>query len=274
MTTNSFDAVRRGLLGAAMFAAAALAGCASVAPSAASPAARAALAPTGSLRVAVYPGSPTSLVEQAPPETMRGVTVDLGRALAARLGVAVQFAVYPRTAEAVAAVQRGEADFTITNATAERARIVDFGPPLLDLELGVLVPAASRLAAVEGLDEPGLRVGVSLGSSSERVLGARLKQAKLQTFPNLEAARAALVAGEIDAFATNKGILFELSERVPASRVLPGRWGTEHFAPAVPKGREAGMPTLEAFTREAQASGALERAATRAGLRGWAAPTP
>jgi polar amino acid transport system substrate-binding protein len=48
---------------------------------------RRALAPTGTLRVAVYPGSPTSLV-QAPGSTeQRGLSVEIGRELAARLGV-------------------------------------------------------------------------------------------------------------------------------------------------------------------------------------------
>lgn len=258
---------RRRLLAAALAAAALAAGCAS-APSAAPAAARAALAPTGALRVAVYPGSPTSLVEQAPPERMRGVSVDLGRSLASRLGVPAQVVVYPRLAEALAAVQRGEADFTITNATAQRAQVVDFGPTLVDLELGVLVPAGSRLSSPERMDEAGVTIGVSQGSSSERVLGGRFRQAKLRAFPTLEAARAALAAREIDGFATNKGILFELGERVPGSRVLDGRWGTEHLAPAIPKGREAGMPFLRAFTEEVRRNGELEDAARRAGLRG------
>jgi hypothetical protein len=49
--------------------------------------------------------------------------------------------VYPRLLEALAALQKGEADITITNATQE-----------------------------------GVTVGVSQGSSSECVLGARFKQ--------------------------------------------------------------------------------------------------
>lgn len=266
------DPSRRRLLAAVLAVAASLGGCATVPAPTAPMAARAALAPTGTLRVAVYPGSPTSLVEQAPPASMRGVSVDLGRSLAARLGVPAQIAVYPRLAEALAALQRGDADFTITNATVERARMVDFAPTLVDLELGVLVPSTSRVTAVERLDQPGVTVGVSQGSSSERVLGARLTQARLRSFPTLDAARAALQAQEVDAYATNKGILFELAERVPGARVLEGRWGTEHLAPAIPKGRDAGMPYLRAFTEQVRGNGELERAAMRAGLRGTVPP--
>lgn len=230
------------------------------------------LAPTGTLRVAVYPGSPTSLVEKAPPESMKGVTVDLGRALAAKLGVPAEIVVYQRLAEALAALQKGDADFTITNATQERARVVDFASPLVDLELGILVHPKSRITSnitsADQLDLNGATIGVSQGSSSERVLGARFKQAKLRAFPNLEAAQNALRTGEIDGFATNKGILFEMSGRVPGSMVLEGRWGTEHLAPAIPKGRMAAIAYIESFAKQARDNGALDEAVKRAGLRG------
>lgn len=250
----------------------ALAGCAT--PNV-PPGSREALAPTGTLRIGVYPGTPTSLVENAPPERMRGVSVDLGRALANRLGVPSQVVVFPRVAEVVAALQRGEVDFTVTNASAERSRIVDFTQPLVDLELGVLVPARSRIAAIDALDQPGATLGVSQGSSSERALAGRFQQTKLRTFPSLDAAADTLRRGEVDAFATNKAILFELLPKVPGARILDGRWGAEHLAPAIPKGRPAaGLAYLQVFTQDMRTSGELERAAQRAGLRGTAAPAP
>ena len=69
-----------------------------------------ALAPTGKLRVAVYPGSPSSLVQAAGSAEQRGLTVEVGRALAAQLGVPSTIVVYPRVAEVVAALRRGGAD--------------------------------------------------------------------------------------------------------------------------------------------------------------------
>jgi polar amino acid transport system substrate-binding protein len=261
---------RRGLLAAALAAGAALTGCGSLAPA---PAERAVLAPTGVLRVAVYPGSPTSLVKQASEAEMRGVTVDLGRALAERLRVPVAIQVYPRVAEVVAALQKGEADFTVTNATAERARLVAFSKPLVQLELGVLVPQGSPVQSVESFDREGLVIGVSQGSSSERVLGGKLTKAKLRAFPALTAAGDALKKGEIAGFATNKAILFELADQVPGSRVLDGSWGAEHLAPAVPKGREAALPFLDNFADAVRRDGGVQRAADRAGLRGLA-PEP
>jgi len=263
---------RRLLLGAAFSSSGWLWGCAA---GRGPDSVRRALAPTGELRVAVYPGSPTSLVEEAPEDRMRGVSVDLGRLLASRLGVRARIVVFPRLAEALAAVQHGEADFTITNMTAQRAQVVEFAAPLVDLELGVLVPASSRIASTDSLEQPDAIIGISQGSSSERVLGGRLTLSRLRSFPTLDAAALALNRGEVDAFATNKGILFELAKRVPGSRVLEGRWGSEHLAPAIPKGRgAAGLAYLEQFTQDVRTGGELEHATNRAGLRGTVPPSP
>ena len=202
-----------------------LAGCATSPPPAPVDV-RQTLAPTGTLRIAVYPGSPTSMVEDAPDAERRGLTVDIGRELARSLGVPAAIQVYPRVAEVVAALSRGEADVTITNATAERQKLLDFAPPLVALELGVLVPAGSPVSSVDTIDRAGARIGVSPGSSSERALGPRLRQR------------------ELDAFATNKAVLFELAISVPGARVLDGRWGPEHLALGTGKAREAALPWL------------------------------
>ncbi len=244
-----------------------LAGCAATPP--APPAeVRQALAPTGTLRVAVYAGSPTSMVADAPDAERRGLTVDIGREMARRLGVPARIVVYPRVAEVVAALQRGDADVTITNATAERQKILDFAPPLVALELGVLVRAGSPVTSLDGMDRPDARIGVSQGSSSERVLGGRLKSAKLAPQPTLQHAAQALRQREIDAFATNKAILHELAGNVPGARVLDGRWGLEHLALGTGKGRDAALAWLKAFNTAMAAEGQVARAAERAGLRG------
>ena len=90
--------------------------------------------------------------------------------------------------------------------------------------------------------------------------------------PSLEVAAEALQRARIDAFATNKGVLFELADRLPGARVLDGRWGTESLALAVPKGREAGKAWLVEFVTRMRQEGFVQRAAQRAGLRGLAGP--
>lgn len=238
---------------------------------AAAVAAAAVLAPGGRLRVGVYPGSPTSLLRGAdgPP---RGVTVEVGRALAQRLGVAFELVEFARIAAVVDALQSGQVDFTVTNASPARAAVVDFSATLLDIELGYLVLPGSPVQSVDEVDHPGRRIGVSQGSSSLAALTQQFQAATLVTAPSLQAAADLLARRQVDAFASNKGILFELADGLPGARVLPGRWGLEHLAIAVPKGRDAALPFVRAFAVEARASGLVQRAADRAGLRGTAAP--
>src|SRR5271154_5351823 len=59
------------------------------------------LAPSGTLRVGVYPGSPTSLVRDSATGEAKGVSYDLGKELAVRLGVPFTVVEYPRVAAVV-----------------------------------------------------------------------------------------------------------------------------------------------------------------------------
>ena len=233
-------------------------------------AARVALAPTGTLRVGVYPGSPTSLVIHPQTGERAGVALSLGQLMGQQLGVPVQVVEFARVAEIITALQRGQVDMTFTNASPARARDVDFSRALVQLELGLLLPPNSTVAKFAQVDRAGMRVGVSQGSSSQGVLTQQFKQAQVVPVASLEVAQHMLRAGQLDAFATNKGILFEMREKLPDFKVSDDRWGLENLAIAVPKGREAGQAFLAAFADQVTASGQLSRMAERAGLRGLA----
>jgi polar amino acid transport system substrate-binding protein len=226
------------------------------------------LAPTGVLRVGVYSGSPTSLVTVQ--GERRGIAFELGHLLGRQLGVPVQIIEFPRVAEVVDAVQDGRVDFTFTNASADRAKRVDFTPTLLRLELGVLVPQGSPIKSANELDQAGLRLGVTQGSSSQAVLGQRLKLTRIVPQASLVNARQALSRGDLDAFATNKGILFELADQLPSHRVLEDAWGFEQLAIAVPQGRSQAMPWLQDWSQGLVRHGEISSMARRAGLRGLA----
>jgi polar amino acid transport system substrate-binding protein len=217
------------------------------------------LAPSGHLRVGVYPGSPTSQVTDPNTRQIHGVTYDLGRQFAARLNVPVEYLAFQRIADVINAIKDGKVDFTVTNATAVRANDVSFSHTLLSVELGYLVPANSPIIRAEQIDGPGIRIGVTKGGTSERVLSERFKNAKITSAESVAGAINALRNGELDVYATNKAILFEMSQSLPGARVLDDNWGQEHMAIAVPKGREAGRELLDEFVRDVQSSGLLEQ---------------
>lgn len=226
------------------------------------------LAPSGHLRVGVYPGSPTSQVSDPTTQQLHGVTYDLGREFAARLNVPVEYLSFKRIADVVDAIKDGKVDFTVTNATAVRAKDVNFSRNLLSVELGYLVPENSPIVRAEQIDGPGIRIGVTKGGTSERVLSERFKNAKITSAESVAGAIDALRHGELDVYATNKAILFQMSQSLPGARVLDDNWGQEHMAIAVPKGREAGQELLDGFVRDVQSSGLLEQIEATAGLKG------
>ena len=236
-----------------------------------SPQIKSTLAPTGVLRVGVYLGSPTSLVRVGPSGESFGIALELGKALGQQLGVPVQVIEFPLVAEVIVAIKDEKVDMTFTNATAARAKEIDFTAPLVQLELGILVPTNSSIKNFGDVDKQGVRLGVSQGSSSQSVLGQRLKQTMIVPVPSLEVAASKLQNNELDAFATNKGILFELNEKLSGFQVLQDRWGLENLAIAIPKGREDALPFLNVFAQKVRESGQLDLMAKRAGLRGMTA---
>jgi len=226
------------------------------------------LAPSGALKVALYTGTPTSILPDPNSGGPKGVGYDLGKKFATRLGVPFEAVVFSKNADVLEAVRTGKADVALTNATPARAKEMDFGPPVFEVELGYLVPRGSALTALTEVDAAGVRVGVTAGSSSDGTLSRDLKNAEIVRATNFDAAIEMLAAGHLNAYATNKASLFEMSEKLPGSRVLDGRWGVERFAIGIPKGRDGGMAFIRQFTEAAKSEGLVKAAIARAGLRG------
>lgn len=233
------------------------------------------LAPTGKLRVGVYPDDPLAGIAGIQnPGSARGIGVlhdlslDLGHEFARRLGVEFEAIAFESQPPVFDALKAGTVDFMIVNATAQRAKAVDFSPDLLQTEQGFLVVSGSPFATTADVDRPSIRVGVSEGSSSQGILSDRLKNAVVIPVSTIKRAVDMLSEHELDTFATNKAVLFALSDHVPGSRVLDGRYGVEHLAIGIPKGREDGMQYLRTFVEDVKGTGFLDRAAKRVRLRG------
>ena len=226
------------------------------------------LAPTGKLRVGLYPGTPTSIIGDPASSSAKGMGFELGGELAKRAGVPFEPVVFPNNGQVLAAVTSGAVDMVFTNATPERMKNIDFSATVVQVEQGYLVPAGSAIRDIADVDRSGVRVGVIAGSTSEATLSREFRSAAVVVTPSLRSAIALLASGELAAFATNKAALYEMSDELPGSRVLPGKWGLESFAIGIPKGREAALTLVNRFVRDAKADGLVAGAAERAGLRG------
>jgi polar amino acid transport system substrate-binding protein len=246
-----------------------LAGCAGVAP-VPSQQERQALAPTGKLRVALYTGAPASIVRGAAMDDSKGVGFDLGKELARRIGVPFEPVVYPSPGAIMEGLKAGEWDISFFGPTAARESVLNFTAPFLVIEHGYLVPSGSPISTIDDVDRPGTRVGAPQGGSVNAFLARALKNATVVASPSVPAGEELLKSGKVDAFAANKANLFELSDKLPSSRVLVGRIGVDEVAIALPKGREAGMGYLRNYVEAAKSEGLVRAAVQRSGLRGAA----
>ena len=208
------------------------------------------------------------MVTNAATGEKHGLTYDLGRELAARLNVPAEYVTFPRIADVVDAIKDGQIDFTVTNATPARASVVSFSEPLLAVELGYLVPSNSSISSPDEIDRTGIRIGVTKGGTSDRVLSTKFKNATVIAAQSVKLGIEMLRRGELDVYATNKAILFEMSDALPGARILDGNWGLEHMAIGIPKGREQALPFVAGFAQEVQASGLVAQIQQQAGLRG------
>ena len=108
------------------------------------PETRAAVAPTGTLRVAFLLGPIYANKDSATGE-LKGVAVDLGKELARRVGVPFQPVVYANPPALVDGAKSGEWDVALTGINAERAAAMIFSAPYMEVEQGYLARALSLI---------------------------------------------------------------------------------------------------------------------------------
>ena len=118
-----------------------------------------------------------------------------------------------------------------------------------------------------------MRVALVARSASDLALTKELNRASVVRGRDLSALIALVVQGDADVIAAQKTNLYDIAPRVPGSRVLDGRPGSEKQALAIPKGRDAtGLPYVRAFVQDAKNRGLVQRAIERAGIRGVLVP--
>ncbi|GAB3581531.1 transporter substrate-binding domain-containing protein [Calidifontibacter terrae] len=135
------------------------------------------LAPSGTLIASINLGNP--VLAQGDPREPRGVTVDLARELATRIGVPVEFLCFTAAKDSFAALIDGRAGVGFLAAEPQRAKEVTFSAPYALIEGVYVVPSDSPLASVADVDTTGVRIGVKEGSAYDLFLSRNLQHAEL-----------------------------------------------------------------------------------------------
>ena len=135
------------------------------------------LAPTGTLRASINLGNP--VLAQGTPEAPSGVTVDIARELARRLGVPVSFQCFDAARKSFEALRTGAADVAFLAVEPARAAEVEFTAPYVLIEGVYAVAADSPIRTADDVDRTGVRVGVKEGSAYDLFLTRTLENAEV-----------------------------------------------------------------------------------------------
>ncbi len=235
----------------------------------------AAFTPTGVLRASINLGNPILAHADPAAGTPGGVSVDLARAFAERLGVKLELVVFKTAAQSVDAVTNEQADIGFFAVDPLRGAGIGFTAPYLLIEGCYLVREGSPLRANDEVDRAGTRVVVGAGSAYDLYLTRELKQALIVRAPASPAVVDTFVTQGLDVAAGVKQQLESDSQRFPGHRLLPGRFMVIQQAMGLPKGRgDAARQALAAFVEEMKASGFVAEALVRHRIEGAAIAPP
>src|SRR5262245_65930619 len=153
------------------------AGCPST-PPAPTAAQKSELAPTGTLRVAVFTGNPVLGTQDKASGEVAGTTAAMGRALATAAGVPAKVIGYSAIAKMVEDAKTGEWDVAVVAFDPARRSVLEFAPPHIVVDLTYLVAPGSNIRSIPEADKPGVSIAAAKGAATTLFLQRTLKSAQ------------------------------------------------------------------------------------------------
>src|SRR5262249_31400509 len=138
-------------------------------------AARAELAPNGTLRAGINYGNFILATKDPATGEPHGVAIDLARELAQRLGVPLELVPYTSVAAMVDAAPTGAWSIAFLGIDPAREGEISFSAAYLEIEATYLVPAGPPLRAVADGDRQGVRVAAPAPAEHGPGLSRRLQ---------------------------------------------------------------------------------------------------
>ncbi|MBL9114055.1 MAG: transporter substrate-binding domain-containing protein [Verrucomicrobiaceae bacterium] len=194
---------------------------------------------------------------------LAGVDVDLGKALAADLGVPVVFKNIQFDG-LIPALQSGSVDIIISSMTdtPERRKSLDFSDPYVTTAICLLVPKASPTKSAEDLKTGKRRVVTKIATTGELWSRANLPNAEVVAFDTDSACVMEVAKGSADAWVYDQISVMNYAMHHPdTTRAILAPIRAEHWAVALPHGQDDLKQKINAFIKKHREAGKFDELA-------------
>ena len=193
--------------------------------------------------------------------------VELGKDMAAQLGVPVEYVAYQNSGQITDAASKGAWDVSFLPKDPERETRMSFGPDYEVADATYIVKAGSPITNFATLDQAGVKVAAVNNTTTMRGAIAHLKNAEVKGYPTYDEIVLLLKKGDVDAFALSRGGLEELAKQIPGTRVLDETFKKTVTGVAVPLNHPLALAFVTKFMTAAVTDGTLRKAYDDNGLK-------
>ncbi|MGY8822868.1 MAG: transporter substrate-binding domain-containing protein [Candidatus Latescibacterota bacterium] len=229
---------------------------------------RAELAPTGVLRAAINLSNFLLVTGKKTTGDPEGVSPDIARAVADRLGVEVEYITYPTPGDLSDAAVEDIWDIGNIGAEPERAKTIAFTAAYAEIEATYLVPANSPIQSVDEVDREGIRIGVYGRSAYGLWLSDHIENAELIKTDGVDSSFDIFVERELEVLAGLRPRLSKDVEKLPGARILDGQFSAVQQAIGTKPERTVAAAFLREFVEQAKTSGLVENLINKHGVVG------
>jgi polar amino acid transport system substrate-binding protein len=236
---------------------------------------RLALAPTGTLRAGINLSNFLLVTGKADNGDPQGVSPSMAAALAARLGVSIEYVTYESPGLLADAAAEEAWDVGLIGAEPSRAEKINFSAAYTEIESTYLVRGDSPLQTIADVDQPGVRIAVAARAAYDLWLERNIKHAELVRVDGLEGSFQAFLDQNLDVLSGLRPRLITDVERIPGARIMDGQFSAVQQAIGTPKTRgNAAYEYLRSFVEETKASGQVGELVEKFGVVGRLSVAP
>ena len=219
---------------------------------------RSELAPKGVLRAAINMGNFLLVTGKTPSGDPDGVSPDMARELARRLGVDCQLVPFATPGELADAAGEDVWDIGNIGAEPERAKTIAFTAAYVEIEATYIVPGGSPIQSIDEVDKAGNRIAVSARSAYELWLSDNIQNADLKLAQGLDGSFDLFVEEKLEALAGLRPRLITDVEKLPGARILDGQFTAVQQAMGTKPDRKAAAAYMRGFVEELKTSGFVQ----------------